>query len=135
MPKLPEAPGAREGVTGSGMPLRVLIVGDSSAAGVGAVSQSKALSGWLISGLSSEFAVHWKLSAQTGSRTLETIKRLENEPPEQLDVVVTALGINDVTAGISVRSWLKYQISLVKLLRDKFSTQHILISGHRPRAF
>ena len=132
VPKLPEAPGAREGVTGSGMPLRVLIVGDSSAAGVGAASQSKAFSGWLISSLISEFTVHWKLLAQTGSKTLETINRLENYPSEQFDVVVTALGVNDVTAGICVRSWLNHQISLVKWLRDKFSTQHILLSGLPP---
>lgn len=96
------------------------------------MSQSKPFSGWLISSLTSEFTVHWKLSAQTGSRTLEIINRLKNYPPEQFDIVVTALGVNDVTAGIFVRLWLKHQISLVKLLRDKFSTQHILMSGLPP---
>ena len=33
VPKLPEPPGAREGTTGDGPPLRIVIVGDSAAAG------------------------------------------------------------------------------------------------------
>src|SRR5918998_1273279 len=35
-PRLPEAPGDREGVTGAGPALRLLVVGDSAAAGAGA---------------------------------------------------------------------------------------------------
>ncbi|NIP82235.1 MAG: SGNH/GDSL hydrolase family protein, partial [Gemmatimonadetes bacterium] len=34
--RLPEPPGDREGVTGAGPPLRLLVAGDSAAAGVGA---------------------------------------------------------------------------------------------------
>ncbi len=42
--RLEEPKGAREGVVGQGPDLRLLIIGDSSAAGVGVTSQSQALS-------------------------------------------------------------------------------------------
>ena len=44
MPRLPEAAGPRQGEVGSGPLLRLLIVGDSSAAGVGVAQQRDALS-------------------------------------------------------------------------------------------
>ena len=50
-PKLPEAEGPRDGIAGAdrpGRPLRLLIVGDSSAAGVGASVQDEALAGRLV---------------------------------------------------------------------------------------
>jgi hypothetical protein len=46
VPSLPEAAGAREGVLGRGaVALRLLIAGDSSAAGVGVATQQHALAG------------------------------------------------------------------------------------------
>ena len=45
--RLPEATGARQGSSGEGAPLRVLIIGDSSAAGVGVSTQHDALAGQL----------------------------------------------------------------------------------------
>src|SRR5439155_419110 len=50
--KLPEAAGERHGVAGSGrVALRVLIVGDSSAAGVGVGTQDEAFAGQLAQAL------------------------------------------------------------------------------------
>ncbi|MCC6374061.1 MAG: SGNH/GDSL hydrolase family protein, partial [Moraxellaceae bacterium] len=60
-PKLPEPQGARVGVTGTGKPLRLLIVGDSAAAGVGAAHQNDALLGQLVAALATEFEVSWCL--------------------------------------------------------------------------
>jgi hypothetical protein len=42
--RLEEPPGARSGSEGAGAPLRLLITGDSAAAGVGARTQEEALS-------------------------------------------------------------------------------------------
>src|SRR5674476_203075 len=64
-PKLPEPLGKRSGVHGTGPPLRLLILGDSAAAGVGVSTQSQALSGQLVTLLGAEFQVFWKLIAQT----------------------------------------------------------------------
>ena len=51
VPRLPEPEGERSGIAGTGAVLRVLVVGDSAAAGVGAATQAEALSGGLISSL------------------------------------------------------------------------------------
>jgi hypothetical protein len=69
VPKLAEARGPREGVSGSGKPISVLIAGDSSAAGVGAPTQAQALVGCLVSLLAADFKVAWKLIANTGGAT------------------------------------------------------------------
>jgi hypothetical protein len=53
---LPEPAGPRSGTLGSGAPLRLLILGDSSAAGVGVAHQSEALSGQLTQTESSELS-------------------------------------------------------------------------------
>ncbi|MDF1728820.1 MAG: SGNH/GDSL hydrolase family protein, partial [Sulfitobacter sp.] len=66
---LPEAAGPRHGVTGKGSPLRLRIIGDSSAAGVGAEVQLEALSGQTVGPLSRHFEVHWDLDARTGATT------------------------------------------------------------------
>ena len=67
--RLPEAPGAREGVVGAGDPLlRLLVIGDSSAAGVGLADQAQALALPLAQRLSEviDGPVAWQLVAQSG---------------------------------------------------------------------
>ena len=54
-PTLPEPPGDRRGITGTGPELRLLILGDSAPADVGASHQSEALLGQLVSALAHEF--------------------------------------------------------------------------------
>jgi hypothetical protein len=64
--KLPEPNGPREGVTGHGPLLRLLIAGDSAAAGVGSNSQEEALCGQLVQRLSQRYSVQWQLRAVSG---------------------------------------------------------------------
>jgi len=66
---LPEAAGPREGCSGKGSDLRVLIVGDSSGVGVGVADQRDALSGHLVAALEKTHRVGWKLVAKTGATT------------------------------------------------------------------
>ncbi|MDH5538297.1 MAG: SGNH/GDSL hydrolase family protein [Rhizobacter sp.] len=107
--RLPEAQGGRVGVAGTGpVCLRVLIVGDSSAAGVGAATQSQALAGRLSDALAQRLrgAVAWQLVAQTGHTTRDAVDALKRLPLHPADVMVTALGVNDVVAQVSSRRWL-----------------------------
>ncbi len=101
-PRLPEPEGARFGVAGAGDSLRVLITGDSAAAGVGTESQASALSGRLVSLLAPSFQVSWKLMARTGDKTQDVLDHIESAPQENFDVAVVSAGVNDVTAGISL---------------------------------
>lgn len=129
---LPEPPGPREGEAGNGPPIRVLITGDSSAAGVGTDSQDEALSGQTVQRLSPHYRVQWKLVARTGATTPQAIKRLEALPEEKFDIAVTALGVNDITRGLSMQSWLRHQNRLFRVLEDKFGVTQVVVSGLPP---
>jgi lysophospholipase L1-like esterase len=131
-PRLPEPSGLRQGVAGVGPPLRLLIVGDSAAAGVGAATQDEALSGQLVAALAPDFRVSWKLVATTGFNTQAALQSLQQIPAEIFDVAVTSLGVNDVTGRCGIRKWVKLQAELVELLKSKFGTRFILLSGLPP---
>jgi len=131
-PLLAEPEGAREGITGSGPLLRLLVLGDSAAAGVGARTQDDALSGQLAVTLAPTFRLQWKLLAFTGATTADILGRLRQEAAADYDVVVTSLGVNDVTARLSLATWRRQQLELVDLLTRRFDTRRILLSGLPP---
>src|SRR5690606_9240804 len=97
MPRLQEARGERDGVIGSGKPLSLLILGDSAAAGVGVETQQDALSGAIITELGNEFTLTWKLQAQTSNTTQQVIQAAKQIRDQQYDIVITSIGVNDVT--------------------------------------
>ena len=131
-PRLPEPDGAREGRIGAGQPLRLLILGDSAAAGVGVTSQDHALSGQLQRGLAPHFDLEWRLFATTGDRTADALRRLEAAPDLRCDVVLTSLGVNDVTALRSTSAFLDGQRRLIARLRAVHGAQLCLVSGLPP---
>lgn len=126
---LQEPAGLRRGRQGKGPQLRILIAGDSSAAGVGVNHQTEGLSGQLSAQLGSQFEVLWQMEASTGHRTRDTLARLQALPKQQFDVVVLALGVNDVTHGTSRRKFHRQQTLLMQLLEDKFAPHLILVCG------
>lgn len=129
---LPEAAGARQGEAGEGAPLRLLVLGDSAAAGVGAATQEEALAGRIVAVLRDRFRVQWRLIARTGATTASTIRHLERIAPFEADAVVTSLGVNDVTGNVAVAAFLAGQARLRALLREKFAVRLVLASGIPP---
>lgn len=132
VPRLPEPPGAREGTTGAGPPLKLLILGDSAAAGVGASHQDLGLLGQVIVRLKKNFTVTWKLQARNGNTTSTILGLLEAEEPQSFDVVVTSLGVNDVTSLVGTRQWRHQQSRLRAVLNQKFRVQTLIVSGLPP---
>ncbi|UCG74073.1 MAG: SGNH/GDSL hydrolase family protein [Chromatiales bacterium] len=132
VPQLPEAPGARTGTCGSGDDLHVLIVGDSAAAGVGAPHQEAALAGQIAQRLSPDYRVQWELAAVTGATTLSSLRDLGQRTPQDFDAAVVALGVNDVTSGVSEARWRARQAELRGLLRSRFRVAHVLVCGVAP---
>lgn len=130
--KLPEPPGPRSGVAGEGQELRLLITGDSAAAGVGAEHQQEALSGQLVARLRQRFRVIWSLEAETGATTASTLERLSTLAPQKFDVAVTSLGVNDVTRHTGAQQWRDLQRQLRVMLREQFGVSLSLISGLPP---
>lgn len=131
-PVLPEPAGPREGVAGEGPLLRLLVLGDSAGAGVGAATQDEALAGRIVSRLAGTHRIVWRVVARTGATSASTIRHLERHEPFATDVVVTSLGVNDVTGDVGVAKFLVLQATLHELLRNKFGARLVLASGLPP---
>jgi lysophospholipase L1-like esterase len=112
--------------------LRLLIAGDSAAAGVGVDHQAQALSGQLQALLAPRFDLHWELIARTGHTTADLLGRLQAEPPKPFDVVVLSLGVNDVTGLVPLQRWVRQQRALVTLLKERFGAQQVLVGAVPP---
>lgn len=132
VPRLPEAAGAREGHTGlgHGPPLRLLVLGDSSAAGVGVKSQRDALADPLARELARRSArrVEWRLIARSGVTTAGAIELLEQVheglvPPE---VAVAVSGVNDVIDQVPSSRAVHHRERLTNLLRNRFGARHVV---------
>jgi lysophospholipase L1-like esterase len=131
-PVLPEPRGERMGAFGSGPSLRLLVLGDSAAAGVGVEEQNDALLGQLVGRLAEYHNVQWHLIAQTGATTQSTHAHLANITKVFADVIVLSLGGNDVTSGVPIKDFVARQRALFSMLKDKFDTRLIIVSGLPP---
>lgn len=131
---LPEPAGPRSGHAGVGPPLRLLIAGDSSAAGVGVGKQTEALSGALVARLSQHAEVDWRLEATTGHRTRDTLDRLAALPDLRFDVAVVALGVNDTTRFMSPKAFARRQADLAQILINRFGVRLVLLNAIPPIA-
>lgn len=130
--RLPEPPGEREGVAGEGAPLRLLILGDSAAAGVGARHQRHALAGQLVEALSCDRHLQWRLHARTGATTDATLASLDKLDGTHWDIVVTSLGVNDAVAGLGARGFAQRQARLFAALRTRLRARFVVASGLPP---
>ncbi|WP_218892054.1 SGNH/GDSL hydrolase family protein [Granulicella arctica] len=134
--RLPEPAGERNGSVGepSGQPLRLLFVGDSSAAGVGVEEQRFALAPQVASKLAAlrGSAVRWQLIAKTGATTASAMELLDRTPAQQSDVLVFSLGTNDVTRQRSPENFLRDYRRLVHRLQKETGAKSVVISGLPP---
>lgn len=131
-PRLIEASGDRDGLAGQGDPLSLLILGDSAAAGVGVETQQDALSGVIISQLKNEYTLQWKLHAKTGDMTKQVYQAVQQLEHKKYDVVITSIGVNDVTKLTSPKSWIKQQKQLFTQIQKQFQPKLIIVSGVPP---
>lgn len=130
--RLPEPEGEREGITGIGKPLSILIIGDSAAAGVGVNKQEDALLGSVITELKDQFEMTWKLQAKTGDASSQVIKTVQALQEQHYDVVLTSVGVNDVTKLMPSELWIKKQQHLYRIIEEKFSPNLIIVAGVPP---
>ena len=131
-PRLPEPEGLRDGQTGTGKAISILILGDSAAAGVGVDTQQDALLGSVIDALKLDYAIDWKLHAKSGDGTGQIIKNVHTLENKHFDVVLTSVGVNDVTKLMSSKQWIKKQKDLYTLIQQKFSPALVVAAGVPP---
>lgn len=130
MPRLAEPEGPREGMVGQHFrqpPLRVLIAGDSAAAGVGVARQEQALSGHLTSRLADAIKrpVAWRVLAQSGLSTAQCLALLAETPACVADVAVAVLGVNDVVEQVPSWRAVEQRDALANHLRNRFGVAHV----------
>ena len=134
VPRLPEASGPRRGEIGRGPLLRLLIAGDSSAAGVGVVSQQQALASQLAKRLAAAAGVRvrWQLQARSGLTSQQTLQLLRAEPPAHADVAVVVTGVNDVVDQIPSRRAVAAREALANWLRNAQAVHHVVFAPLPP---
>lgn len=108
-PDLPEAGGPRHGIAGErSTARRLLVVGESTAAGVGVTHQHEGLAAQLAARLvdGGWSGVDWQVVARSGA----TARALHDEvlpgtPRSPHDLAVVVLGVNDTLRLRTVRTW------------------------------
>ena len=152
--RLPEPEGARYGrvqinendgilAKCNAQTLRVMIVGDSAAAGVGSHTQQQALTGKLIPALQQQPVIHtqfddisWSLQATTGHTSFDILRRLYvlTNQSEPVDVMMLSVGVNDTTANVSAVKWQQQIEDIIIIAQRKFSVKVLIFSSLPPMA-
>jgi lysophospholipase L1-like esterase len=135
-PVLPEADGEREGSIGAaGAPtLRLLVAGDSSAAGVGVARQEQAVVGHLVRTLhrASGRRIEWVLHARTGLTTRGVHDLLVGAAPFSADVAVVITGVNDVIDQVPTRRAVRDRVALADWLLGPAGVCHVVFAPLPP---
>lgn len=104
-PRLPEAQGASSGQYGDGEPyLRILVLGESTAAGVGVSSHEQGLASQLAFQLRerSGQTIAWHTLGVNGIRLGQLNQKLAATDLPECDVILLSMGVNDTT-GLTPR--------------------------------
>ena len=122
MLSLPEPLGERSGLEraadGTGM-LRLLVIGDSTAAGIGVTYICDALAPQLAAILATRRGcrVAWTVSARTGAIASFTAEELVPAAPIEQDIAVVMVGVNDVLKMTPRQKWRASMDRLVDALQ------------------
>ncbi len=130
--RLPEPSGQRSGRCGDGKVLKLLIIGDSAAIGVGVDEQKDALAGQLSTTLAAKHEVYWRLIANTGFTSADIIKELKTLTKQKYDYVLVSVGVNDVTHLKRVKDWTTNLKAIADLLNFKFGAPIVLLTNIPP---
>ena len=138
VPKLPEATGT-EGETGikrlNQRSLNVIILGESTMAGVGVPTHDEGFSGTFARELSQllELQVSWKVFARNGYTARQLKDKLVPEIiEEQADLIVIGLGGNDAFTLNTPSRWKADIESLITAIRDRFPKSSIVFCNMPP---
>jgi lysophospholipase L1-like esterase len=136
MPLLPPAAGQATGhVDGSGPTVRLVVLGESTVAGIGAATHAEGLTGHLAVALarSSGRTIAWQAVGKVGVTARQAtalVPRLSDAPT---DLVVVVLGINDVLAFTPPARWAEHLLNLITQVREHLAQPvPILIAGVPP---
>ncbi|MFN4316666.1 SGNH/GDSL hydrolase family protein [Acinetobacter parvus] len=132
--RLAEPLGERKGIVGhaKSKPLRILVTGDSAAAGVGVDQQTDALAGQVVHHLQDSFYCEWELHAKSGFTSKDIYQYLEILPQSTFDIAVVSIGANDVTKPLLLSQWNKRMDALHQILKYKFAVKYVIYTSLPP---
>ncbi len=129
-------PGAGGGISGSignsHNALKLLVIGESTVAGLGARTHEFALAGQFAKNLSMrlERDVDWTVIGKNGVTARQTLDELVPQIPEgDFDFILVGLGGNDVLKLSSPRKWRRDMLELLVLLRSRYPKAVVFISN------
>jgi lysophospholipase L1-like esterase len=130
---LPDAQGEKTGVFGEHEnAVNLLVIGESTVAGLGARTHETALAGQFAKFLSRKIkrSVRWTAIGKNGVTAQRTIKELVPQiPDETFDYILLGLGGNDVLKLSSPSKWRRTMIELINILREKNPGSKIFITN------
>jgi lysophospholipase L1-like esterase len=130
---LPGAGGDTTGITGSGdKPARLLVIGESTVAGLGAKTHDLALTGQFARRLGGRInrSVRWTAIGKNGVTARQTLDELVPQMPgEPFDYILLGIGGNDVLKLSSPRKWRRDMTDLIATLRAKSPSAAIFVTN------
>lgn len=125
-PRFAPASGPTEGLAGNGEQRRLLAIGDSIIAGVGASELSSALVGQTAAAIAESLngSVSWRAMGVSGHDSAKILEQLVPKlPQDRFDYIIVSVGVNDITGLTSTRRWRR---NLSRLLTE--------LGAHSPQA-
>ena len=133
--RLPEATGARSGISGHGERLQLLAMGDSIIAGVGTGIMERSLPVQFADALAKarHRSVHWQIEGANGADISDLQRNIgQLKPGQKADVILISIGVNNVTGLSSTRYWRCQVSQLVLKLRAHWPKAKIIFAGLPP---
>ena len=134
-PRFAGAAGPQSGIAGEGRKYRLLAVGDSIIAGVGAGRLNNALVGTTSAALarSLDASIHWQAIGGIGYKSSRVIEEfLPALPAEPADFIIVSVGVNDVTGLTGLSVWRQNLGHLLRRLVDHSPNAAIAVAGLPP---
>ncbi len=134
-PRFAAAGGPSKGTSGDGEQARLLAIGDSIIAGVGATELSRALVGQTANALATSLdcRVSWQALGVSGYNSSKVLDRLVPQLREPAaDYIIVSIGVNDVTGLTTLRKWRRNLSLLLNELRTHSPDAVIALAGMPP---
>lgn len=131
-PQLEDAKGPTSGVAAANYPpIKLLVFGESTVAGMGVENHEVALTGLTAKSLAKKTkrTVYWHavgLSGVTAGRAITEL--IPQVPEEKFDLIAIAIGVNDTMQFTSPSKWQRHLTTLISDLRKRTSHAPVLFS-------
>ncbi len=133
--RVPEADGLSGHIEGRKPALRLLLLGESTSAGVGVSHNANGLAGHLATALARqlECAVHWRVIGLNGYTVKQTRTRLCPQVASgSADLVILVHGFNDTVNWTTPRRWKNEIQQIISILDTRLHRARFILTGIPP---